>query len=173
MNADVKLSIERIKADHAQRFLDAVARRQSGLTRPGSAPPSTLDAFREFVNRSDGDRRLSYVAVKDDADLVGCINLSEIVRGAFQSAYLGFYAFEPFAGQGLMREAIQLVLVEAFTTLSLHRLEANIQPANERSKRLVESLGFRREGFSPRYLKINGQWRDHERYAITAEEWFA
>ncbi len=103
------------------------------LHAPWVVPPSTLDAFREFVNRSDGDRRLSYVAVKDDADLVGCINLSEIVRGAFQSAYLGFYAFEPFAGQGLMREAIQLVLVEAFTTLSLHRLEANIRPANERS----------------------------------------
>jgi ribosomal-protein-alanine N-acetyltransferase len=78
--------------------------------------------------------------------------------------------FVPFEGQGLMKQALSLVLCEAFTTHELHRVEANVQPANERSKWLVRSLGFRLEGLSPRYLKIGGEWRDHERYAITAEE---
>jgi len=94
------------------------------------------------------------------------VNVSEIVRGAFQSAYLGYYAFEPFAGTGLMRAGLAKVIAHAFTTMKLHRLEANIQPANTRSIRFAKSLGFRREGLSPRYLKVGGRWRDHERWAI-------
>jgi [ribosomal protein S5]-alanine N-acetyltransferase len=168
----MKLLLQPLDMSHAQRFLDAVARSES-LHAPWVFPPSDADAFRKLVERSRGEHHVSYVAVKNDADLVGCINLSEIVRGAFQSAYLGFYAFVPFAGQGLMRQATQLALIEAFTTLGLHRLEANIQPANDRSKRFVASLGLRREGFSPGYLKIAGQWRDHERFAITVEQWNA
>src|SRR3712207_9334314 len=70
-----------------------------------------------------------------------------------------------------MRESLELVLDYAFGTLALHRLEANIQPGNAASIALARGAGFRLEGFSPRYLLIGGQWRDHERYAITAEEW--
>jgi len=96
--------------------------------------------------------------------------LSQIVRGAFQSAYLGYYAHERHARQGLMREAMAQAVAHAFGPLGLHRLEANIQPANHASIALARSAGFRLEGFSPRYLLIGGRWRDHERYAITAEE---
>jgi ribosomal-protein-alanine N-acetyltransferase len=99
------------------------------------------------------------------------INVSEIVRGAFQSAYLGYYAFVPHAGRGHMTEGLALALRWAFGTLHLHRVEANIQPDNEASRALVRRLGFRREGFSPRYLKIGGRWRDHERWALVAEDW--
>jgi ribosomal-protein-alanine N-acetyltransferase len=99
--------------------------------------------------------------------------VSQIVRGAFQSAYLGYYAHEAHAGQGLMREAIEQVLDPCFSALGLHRIEANIQPANAPSIALARGAGFRLEGFSPRYLLIGGQWRDHERYAITADEWAA
>jgi ribosomal-protein-alanine N-acetyltransferase len=88
------------------------------------------------------------------------------VLGGFQSAYLGYYAFEPFAGRGLMRMGFELVLTTAFRKLKLHRLEANIQPQNKASIALVRSCGFSREGYSPRYLKIGGRWRDHERWAI-------
>jgi ribosomal-protein-alanine N-acetyltransferase len=103
--------------------------------------------------------------------LVGAIHLNEIVRGALQSAYLGYYAFEPHAGQGLMSAGMALVLRRAFRELGLHRLEANIQPGNSRSIALARRLGFRREGFSPRYLKLGGRWRDHERWALLREEW--
>jgi ribosomal-protein-alanine N-acetyltransferase len=103
--------------------------------------------------------------------LAGVINLNEIVRGRFRSAYLGYYGFEPYAGRGFMREGLALAISFAFTKLRLHRLEANIQPDNARSKALVKSLGFQMEGYSPRYLKIAGRWRDHERWAILAENW--
>jgi [ribosomal protein S5]-alanine N-acetyltransferase len=72
-----------------------------------------------------------------------------------------------------MREGLALALDHAFSSLRLHRLEANIQPANTASIQLVKSLGFRLEGVSPRYLKIRGRWRDHERWAILREEWCA
>ncbi len=102
---------------------------------------------------------------------MGVVNLNEIVRGAFHSAYLGYYGFTPHAGQGYMAEGLGLVLRHAFRRMGLHRLEANIQPGNRASRALVRGLGFRREGFSPRYLKIGGRWRDHERWAIVREAW--
>ncbi len=168
----MSITLERLEHRHAPRFLAAVAKSRA-LHAHWVSPPQTPNAFRAYIEKYHSDRNISYVAAQATGDLVGCLNLSEIFRGSFQSAYLGFYAFVPFAGQGLMRQAMQLVLTEAFTTLGLHRLEANIQPTNARSKRLVESLGFRCEGFSPRYLQIAGLWRDHERYAITVEEWNA
>ncbi len=101
------------------------------------------------------------------------INLSEIVRGAFQSAYLSFYAHARHSRQGFMSEGLPAVVREAFRALRLHRLEANIQPGNQGSLALVERLGFRLEGFSPKYLKIGGRWRDHQRFALTRESWKA
>ena len=109
--------------------------------------------------------------LRSSDELVGVINLNEIVRGPLQSAYLGYYAFAPHAGHGYMREGLTLVLRWAFGELRLHRVEANIQPLNDASLTLVRRLGFRREGLSPRYLKIAGRWRDHERWALLAEEW--
>ena len=96
-----------------------------------------------------------------------------ITRGSLQSAYLGYAVGSTFAHQGYMREGIDLVLQEAFLTVRLHRIEANIQPGNQASIALARGAGFSREGFSPRYLKIGGRWRDHERWAILAEDWRA
>jgi [ribosomal protein S5]-alanine N-acetyltransferase len=107
----------------------------------------------------------------DDDAILGFFNLSQIVRRTLQSAYLGYAIGKPFAGQSYMREGIELVLRRAFLTLRLHRVEANIQPGNGASIALARGAGFSREGFSPRYLKIGGRWRDHERWAILAEDW--
>ena len=101
---------------------------------------------------------------------MGVINVSQIFLGAFRSAYLGYYADAHHMGQGYMSEGLRLVLRNAFSKLGLHRLEANIQPANRASVRLVRRAGFRREGFSARYLKVLGRWRDHERWAVTVED---
>jgi ribosomal-protein-alanine N-acetyltransferase len=102
--------------------------------------------------------------------IVGVVNINEIVAGAFQSAYLGYYGMAWCAGRGLMTEAVGLAVGYAFDTLGLHRVEANIQPGNTSSIALVRRLGFTREGFSPRYLRIGGAWRDHERWARLADQ---
>lgn len=151
-------------------FLAAVARSEA-LFAQWVSPPDTDDKFAEHLCKSSTDSSRCYLAWTAPDDLVGCINISQIVRGAFQSAYLGYYAFAPHNGKGFMKRALGAIITLAFADLKLHRLEANIQPANVASIGLVKSLGFRLEGFSPRYLKIAGAWRDHERYAITAEEW--
>ena len=101
--------------------------------------------------------------------IVGVINLNEIVMGAFQSAYLGYYGMLNFARTGLMTEALRAAAHYAFNDLGLHRLEANIQPDNLASIALVRRAGFQQEGFSPRYLRINGEWRDHERWTLLAD----
>ena len=103
--------------------------------------------------------------------MVGSVNLSQIVRGTFQSAYMGYQVFQPFARQRYMTDAMTLVLRVTFVRLRLHRVEANIQPTNAASIALVKRAGFLKEGYSPRYLKIGGRWRDHERWAMTAERW--
>jgi len=109
------------------------------------------------------------VRSKATGEIVGMVNVSEIVRGALRSAYLGYCAFAPHQRQGLMTEALRLALAHVFGPLKLHRVEANIQPGNKPSISLVRKLGFRREGYSPRYLKIRGRWRDHERWALLAD----
>jgi ribosomal-protein-alanine N-acetyltransferase len=138
------------------------------------SPPADAERFAAYLRRSQESTFEALLLVRrEDRALLGAVNLSEIVRGVFLSAYLGYWIGAPYARQGYMREGLGLALDHAVKTLRLHRLEANIQPANTASKRLVESLGFRREGFSPRYLKIGGRWRDHERWAILKEDWRA
>jgi [ribosomal protein S5]-alanine N-acetyltransferase len=99
--------------------------------------------------------------------------MNEIVRGAFHSTYLGYYGHAAYAGSGYMTEGLELVLSHGFRKLRLHRMEANIVPENVRSAQLVKRLGFRLEGRSIRYLKVAGRWRDHDRWALTVEDWRA
>ena len=95
------------------------------------------------------------------------------MHGLFGSAYLGYHIGASHARRGYMAEALGLALTRAFGPLRLHRLEANIRPENAASIALVRQLGFTREGYSRRYLKIGGRWRDHERWAILREDWRA
>ena len=137
-----------------------------------ASPILTHQQFTNYLGRCRRDDFEGLlVCQKNDDAIVGSINLSQIFRGGFQSAYLGYQVGAPFAGQGYMTEAIQLVLRYAFDKMKLHRLEANIQPNNAASIALVKRAGFTKEGYSQRYLKICGRWRDHERWAILAEDW--
>lgn len=144
------------------------------LHRPWVYPPSGEREFHSYVDRASSDRFLGcFICLLQTDAIVGVANLSEIVRGIFQSAYLGFYGHSAYSGRGLMREGLLLLLRHAFRQMKLHRIEANVQPENGRSLSLIRALGFRREGFSPKYLKIGGRWRDHERWALLAEDYRA
>jgi ribosomal-protein-alanine N-acetyltransferase len=163
----------------ASPFLTAVESSKR-LHRLWVEPPSTTSRFASYVRRFSGprsrdSRHATHVGVlvcrREDHAPVGVFNFSEIVRGAFQSAYLGYYGFAGHSGQGYMSEGLALVLRVGFGTLRLHRIEVNVQPANTRSISLVRRGGFTREGYSRRYVKIAGRWRDHERWALLAEDW--
>jgi ribosomal-protein-alanine N-acetyltransferase len=154
--------------DAAELFAAIAGSRELHL--PWVDPPESVDELRASLAQPP-DARLSYGLRTDAGDLAGVVNLTAVVRGPFQSCFLSYYALVPHEGRGLMRAGLARVLDLAFGEHGLHRVEANIQPGNERSARLVTSLGFRLEGHSPRYLRIGGEWRDHDHYAITAEEW--
>jgi ribosomal-protein-alanine N-acetyltransferase len=150
----------------------SLMRASRSFHRPWATAPTDddrYDAYLADARRPDFEALL--VCRHEDMAIVGFFNLSQIERGALQSAYLGYAAGKRYAGKGYMREGIRLVLMHAFLTMRLHRIEANIQPGNHASIALARGAGFQREGFSPRYLKISGRWRDHERWALLAEDW--
>jgi ribosomal-protein-alanine N-acetyltransferase len=168
-----RVHLERPAARHRDEFLAAV-RRSRRLHGQFASPPSDRRAYDAWLKRLGGPSAEGHLVISDEhAALGGVININELVGGNFQSGYLGYYAFEPHAGHGLMRAGLRLVIRRAFGELRLHRLEANIQPENAPSIALVQALGFELEGFSPRYVKIGGRWRDHERWALLRENWRA
>ncbi|MEO9135455.1 MAG: GNAT family N-acetyltransferase [Casimicrobiaceae bacterium] len=159
-----------------QRSFIAQARQSRALHRGWVQAPETPTAYAAYVARyhptAAMPRDIGFLVIRNEDDaLAGVINFSEIIRGAFHSAYVGYYAFAPLAGDGYMTEGFALALDFAFRELKLHRIEANVQPANSPSLALVERVGFAREGYSPRYVKIAGRWRDHVRFAVLAESW--
>jgi ribosomal-protein-alanine N-acetyltransferase len=149
-----------------------LARASRRLHRTFARPPDNATHFRAWLARADQAAvQIHLLCRREDGAIAGVLNLTEIVRGPLQSANLGYYAFTPHAGQGYMREGVELVLARAFIELGLHRVEANVQPNNAASLRLVLSSGFRCEGYSPRLVYIAGRWRDHVRFAIDLETW--
>lgn len=167
----VRLAIPRRRDEGEVLALNRASR---AFHRGWVSPPTTPEQFARLLTRA---RRADCAGllirrVPDDA-ILGAVEISQIVRGAFLSAYLGYQIGAPYARQGYMTEALGLALAYAFRSLGLHRLEANIQPNNRASIGLVRHLGFTREGYSRRYLKIGGRWRDHERWAILVEDWRA
>lgn len=161
-----------VEADRTE-FLAAM-RASRRLHRPWLAAITTDEGFDALLERAGSDRYEPLLVFREpDGAIVGFFNISEIVRGGFQSAYLGYGVAAAYAGRGYMSAGLELVLAHAFEELGLHRLEANIQPGNRPSIALVRRAGFQREGFSERYLLIDGHWRDHERWAIRAEQWDA
>ena len=142
------------------------------LHRGWVTPPTDAQAYVEWMARCRQPNVQCFLVCRlEDGAIAGVYTLSQIVRRLFESAYMGYYAERPFDEQGYMTEGLQLVLRHTFSSMKLHRVEANIQPENIASIALVKRAGFRLEGFSPRYLKIGGRWRDHQRWAMTIDDW--
>jgi len=166
-----RVSLSHPEPHHEQEFLAATARSEA-LHQPWAFAARTHDEYQSYLERIRSGRTIAFLLrLNRDGQLAGVINVSEPVMGVFRSAYLGFYVFAGFERQGLMTEGLALVLDRSFNELGLHRLEANIQPGNIASAALVRRLGFRKEGFSPRYLQVGGEWRDHDRWAMLSDEW--
>ena len=161
-----RVGIRPLEASDAEAFIRA-ARRSRVLHRPWVSPPCDAKSFAAYLARFVDPAHHGFVVhLRPSGELVGAVNLTNVVLGNFRSGYLGYFAFSGHEGRGHMRQGLQQVIRHAFRKLGLHRLEANIQPGNARSIELARRCGFRKEGFSPGYLKIRGRWRDHERWAI-------
>jgi [ribosomal protein S5]-alanine N-acetyltransferase len=148
----------------------AAARRSRRLHGPWVQAPDTAEAFDAYVRRSRrSDQACFLICRTADDDIAGVANVSAIVRGAFQSGFLGYYAFTPHARKGYLREGLSLTVRYAFEALDLHRVEANVRPENVASVQLIRSLGFEPRSRSPRYLFLDGGWRDHVGYVRLRE----
>ena len=166
-----RVAIRHPSPDDAEEFI-ALNRASAALHYPWVTPPTTPEQFVAYLERSRREDTACFLVYRNtDSRILGAVNLSQIFYGNFQNAYMGYYIGAPFASHGYMTEAVPLVLDHAFGPLQLHRIEANIQPDNQASIALVRRLGFTLEGFSRRYLRIDGEWRDHQRWAILAEDW--
>jgi [ribosomal protein S5]-alanine N-acetyltransferase len=162
-----RVTLRPVTGDDESEFLGLV-RASVSLHSPWVSLPSTVQDFQAYVRLYEQpDKESLLICLRSTGAIVGLVHINNILRGRFQCGSLAYAAFAPAVGQGYMAEGVSLVVRYAFEQLRLHRLEANIQPANHRSLRLIQRLGFRREGYSPELMFIDGGWRDHERWAIT------
>jgi ribosomal-protein-alanine N-acetyltransferase len=161
--------LHHLSIDDQAEFI-AAARASRELHGEWVDPADTPERFVALIRRAQNPEFHPFVIRRADGVLAGFVNVSNVVRGGFQSAFCGYAAFAGSDGRGVMTSGLGLVVRFAFGEIGLHRVEANIQPTNLPSIALAERVGFRYEGFSPRYLKIAGEWRDHNRYAMTAED---
>ncbi|MFF0525827.1 GNAT family N-acetyltransferase [Actinomadura nitritigenes] len=166
-NSFSRVTLRHLASDDQDEFLGLV-NASADLHRPWVSLPSTPEQYQGYLARyAQPDEESVLVCVRGSGAIAGVVNINSIIRGRFQSASIAYAAFAPTAGQGYMTEGLTLVVRYAFEQLQLHRLEAQIQPDNNASLKLVRKVGFRYEGCSPELLYIDGAWRDHERWAIT------
>ncbi len=166
-----KVSLRTPTLEDFAEFSEA-AKASSKFHRGLVSPPLERKSFEEYLQRNEQPENECFLICRvSDGAIAGAVNLSQIFRKSFQNAYLGYYLFEKFTGNGFMIEAVELTLKHSFKNLKLHRVEANVQPENAPSINVLRRTGFIKEGFSRKYLKIGGRWRDHERWAIILEDW--
>jgi ribosomal-protein-alanine N-acetyltransferase len=176
-----RVTVRPVRREDVQPYRRAVELSRARLSRWNPVDPD--DILRHIDAQSDVHRTFLVVALDPAGEhgVVGKINVTNVVRGRFQSGALGYDSYDPYAGHGLFREGLGLVVGVALTPsdeggMGLHRLEASVQPGNVTSAGVLRSLGFRHEGHTPRMLRLGGPdgrdaWRDHERFAVTVEEW--
>jgi ribosomal-protein-alanine N-acetyltransferase len=146
------------------------------LPEPGAPDPVTdHEAFRArcgaWERQRHFDSAYGFGMFLLDGTFIGEVSLGSVQRGPFQSAFVGYWVDSAYAGQGLMPEAVAVIMRHGYEDLGLHRIEAAIVPRNIASRRVVEKIGMREEGLAERFLQIRGVWEDHVRYAMTREEW--
>jgi ribosomal-protein-alanine N-acetyltransferase len=175
-----RVVLRTLSADDYDAWFEVRARCRSWLVpwepRPAGAPPTPEDraSFSARCSARERERQMGSgygFGIFVDGRFAGEITLSSIQRGPFQNAFIGYWVDEALAGRGIAPEATVVILRFAFEDLGLHRVEVAIVPRNRPSRRVVDKLALREEGVAVRYLEIDGQWEDHVRYAITAEEW--
>ncbi|MFC5906816.1 GNAT family N-acetyltransferase [Streptacidiphilus monticola] len=169
----MRVEIRAPRHSDADLYRAAVTRSREHI---GEWNPYEPEGLPDLVHRQGETLRTFLILDREDGGLVGSCNVANIVRGRFCNGALGYTSYVPYAGTGRMTEGLQLVVDTCFRArerggLGLHRLEINVRPENKRSLAMVERLGFRHEGFSPRMLFLDNAWRDHERFALTVEEW--
>jgi ribosomal-protein-alanine N-acetyltransferase len=132
--------------------------------------PAAFTAMLRIMRRESRAGRSLPFAILYDGQLAGQVTVANVIRGAFHSASVGYWVDAELAGRGVMPTALALVVDHCFAEVGLHRIEANIRPENAPSLRVVRKLGFREEGLHARFLYIDGAWRDHLTFAVTAED---
>lgn len=161
--------IQAPQAGDEDDFLAAM-RASVGLHSPWVSAPKDHAAWQRYMKRLERDNEAGFLVKRiHDGVLCGVVNLNVITYEALCSAYVSYFGVIGQIEKGYMKEGLSQVISHAFDQLGLHRLEANIQPGNLTSIALAQSTGFQYEGFSPRYLKISGEWCDHERWAVLAD----
>ena len=172
--------VRTVRAQDVAPYRRAVEQSRQRLTRWNPVDPEDLARHLPVQSRNHRTFLIRALDPEGDHDIVGRINITDVVRGRFESAAMGYDAYDPYAGRGLFAEGLRLVLDLAFAHetagMGLHRVEAAVQPANLRSAGLLRSMGFQREGFSPRRLwlpGVDGQdaWQDHVSYALLRDQW--
>lgn len=180
---DGRVGLRPLRVRDATAWTDLRLRNEQWLGPWEGAPESQLPAswadrhsaavFAGMLRTLRRDARAGRVlplAITYDGRLAGQVTAGGVVRGAFDSAYVGYWVDGALAGRGVAPTALAMLVDHCFRGVGLHRLEANIRPENSASRRVVEKLGFRQEGVHLRYLHIDGGWRDHLSFAVTREE---
>lgn len=167
------VTIREPRAEDERNFIDTM-QASSSVHYPWITAPSSTEEFQTYLQKySNQERNKSFLVVSlDDRDkILGIINLNEIIGGCFQNAFLAYYATAAGVGSGALSRGLQLVIAHAFNQLSLHRLEANIQPENLKSVEFIKRNGFVCEGLAHDYLFIDGKWRDHWHFVLLNKNW--
>ncbi len=166
-----KVYLRYVSLDDSSEFIE-VNKSSIEFYKGLTSPILDIESFTTYCERNENEANECFVICQTvDNNIVGAINLSQIFRKGFQNAYLGYSLGVNFIGKGFMTEAVNLILRHSFETLKLHRIEANVQPHNLASIKVLQKCGLTKEGFSRKYLKIDDIWFDHERWAIIFEDW--
>ncbi|WP_433466152.1 GNAT family N-acetyltransferase [Spirillospora sp. CA-128828] len=169
MLVGTRVTVRPVAAEDGAAFV-VLARQSLRLHRHLIYAPTTATEFGRYLARFDGVAAVGFVVrLNGSGELAGLVNINDISWTPERRGFLGFGGFAATSGHGYVGEAVRLVVRYAFEDLGLDRLEADVQPVNAASRKVVERAGFRLVASPPKAIRIDGEWRDHERWVLTAE----